>query len=104
MNEKQITNMRWLGMALYLLTPFAMAEDFGKAMETLRMVRIALYAGVGIVCLIRICWVGGEWLLGDGRTTFQDFIKQLGITAVVGGSISMAVYMWGLYGSGNPNS
>lgn len=104
MSEKQQTNMRWAAMALYLLTPFAMAEDFGKAMETLRMVRIALYAAVGIGCLIRIVWVGGEWQMGDGRTTFQDFIKQLGVTALIGGSLSMAVYMWGLYGSGNPNS
>lgn len=104
MTEKQNTNLGWLVIALSLFSPLAMAEDFDKIMELLRMVRIALYAAVGIGCLIRIVWVGGEWLMGDGRTSFQDFLKQLGVTGVLGGSIVAAVYMWGLYGSGNPNS
>lgn len=104
MTEKQLTNLHWVAISLYIFTPFAMAEDFSKMMDVLRMIRIALYAAVGIGCLIRIVWVGAEWQMGDGRTTFQDFLKQLGITGVIGGSISAAVYMWGLYGTGNPNS
>jgi hypothetical protein len=104
MTEKQLTNLRWLAMATYFITPWVMAEDFSRIFDVARMVRIALYALVGIGCLIRIVWVGAEWQMGDGRTTFQDFLKQLGVTAVIGGSLSAGVYMWGLYGTGNPNS
>lgn len=71
-----------------------------------RNIRIGLYLIGGTIALSMIVWSGIRWMIargsGDHSHTFIDYLQQVGVTIVVGGSIVLGAAAWQVFGSGNP--
>ncbi|WP_308811078.1 type IV secretion system protein VirB2 [Pseudomonas protegens] len=80
------------------------AEWDQKLIEIGRAVRIGMYAVGGSLALITLMWSGIKWLIarsnGDHSHTFIDYLQQLGVVGVVGGTLIFGAWAWGVFGSG----
>lgn len=91
-------------MAAYMPL-LAHAEWDGTLTTELTKFRLGLYAVTGIVAVGTMVWKGAQWLIarsqGDHSITAMDYIQQCAVIVLVGGSISLGVYLWGVYGTGS---
>ncbi len=93
--------------ALCLAPLLAVAGDWDQTLvEYGRNVRIGLYAIGGSMALGTIVWSGIRWMMaranGDHSHTFMDYLQQIGVIIVVGGSVVLATAAWQVFGTGSP--
>ena len=91
-------------VAMFSLMPLlAKAEWDDTANDEFKKVRVALYAITGTLAVGALVWKGAQWLIarsqGDHSVTAMDYIQQVVITVIVGGSVALGIYAWGLYAS-----
>lgn len=92
---------RFIVAMLSLMPLLAKAEWDDTANDEFKKIRVALYALTGTIAVATLIWRGAQWLIarsqGDHSITAMDYIQQVLIIVVVGGSVALAVYAWGLY-------
>lgn len=69
-------------------------------------IRLGLYALGGTLGLACLMWSGIQWLIarsnGDRSHTFFDYLQQVGVLVVVGGTMLLGAAAWQVFGSGSP--
>jgi hypothetical protein len=106
MSEKQKKFVQVFAVALFLLPTLAMADAWDQALlDWGSKIRIALYALAGTLGLISIVWSGIKWLFaraaGDHSHSFFEYLQQVGVVLVIGGSIAIGTAAWQVFGSGS---
>lgn len=106
MTNKQLQIQRMALIALCCMPALAMA-DWQSSLQTYATnIRLALYALGGTLGLGCLMWSGIQWMIaratGDRSHTFMDYLQQVGVLVVVGGSMVLGAAAWQVYGSGSP--
>nr|WP_243787343.1 conjugal transfer protein [Pseudomonas amygdali] len=69
-------------------------------------IRLGLYTLAGTLGLVCLIWSGAQWLIarstGDRSHTFMDYLQQVGVLLVVGGSVALGTAAWQVFGTGVP--
>ena len=69
-------------------------------------IRLALYALGGTLGLACLMWSGIQWMIarstGDRSHTFIDYLQQVGLLVVVGGTMVLGAAAWQVFGTGTP--
>lgn len=69
-------------------------------------IRLGLYTLAGTLGLISLIWSGAQWLIArstaDRSHTFMDYLEQVGVLLVVGGSVLLGTAAWQVFGTGVP--
>lgn len=69
-------------------------------------IRLALYALGGTLGLACLMWSGIQWQIaratGDRSHTFMDYLQQVGVLVVVGGTMVLGAAAWQVFGTGTP--
>lgn len=91
--------------ALVTLTPLLAEAAWDTSANTeLRNFRIALYGLTGTAAVATLIWKGAQWMIarsqGDHSVTAMDYVQQVVLIVLVGGSAALAIYAWGMYGTG----
>lgn len=89
------------------LLPGIASADWGDTLQqwgtNVRLVLYALAGTLGLACLI---WSGVQWIIarstGDRSHTFMDYLQQVGVIMVVGGSVALGTAAWQVFGTGAP--
>ena len=95
-----------------LLVAVALQPGFASATwsDTLQTwgteIRLAMYALAGTLGLCCLMWSGIQWMIarstGDRSHTFMDYLQQMGVLLVVGGTMAIGAAVWQVYGTGEP--
>ena len=93
-------------VAVACLPGFASA-DWSDTLQTWgTSIRLALYALAGTLGLCCLMWSGAQWMIaratGDRSHTFMDYLQQMGVLLVVGGTMAIGTAIWQIFGSGAP--
>lgn len=104
MRNKQL--QRAVLLVMCCLPAIAMA-DWQSTLQTWGTnIRLALYALGGTLGLACLMWSGINWMIarttGDRSHTFVDYLKQVGLLVVVGGTMLIGAAAWQVFGSGTP--
>lgn len=104
MRNKQL--QRAVLLVMCCLPAIAMA-DWQQTLQTWGTnIRLALYALGGTLGLACLMWSGINWMIarstGDRSHTFVDYLQQVGLLVVVGGSMVLGAAAWQVFGSGAP--
>ena len=104
---------KWLMRRKAQLGAFAVASlplmaraEWNDTLSTeLSNFRLGLYALTGVVAVATLVWKGAQWMIarsqGDHSVTAMDYLQQCGVIVLVGGSFALAVYAWGVFGTGS---
>ncbi|RMP60058.1 hypothetical protein ALQ20_200234 [Pseudomonas syringae pv. atrofaciens] len=69
-------------------------------------IRLRLYTLEGTLGLVCLIWSGAQWLIarstGDRSHTFMDYLEQVCVLLVVGGSVLLGTAAWQVFGTGVP--
>lgn len=106
MTNKQLQLQRIALVALCCMPALAMA-DWQSTLQTWGTnIRTALYALGGTLALATLMWSGIQWLIarstGDRSHTFMDYLQQVGVLLVVGGTMVLGTAAWQVFGSAAP--
>ncbi|WP_411566818.1 conjugal transfer protein (plasmid) [Pseudomonas orientalis] len=104
MRNKQL--QRAVLLVMCCLPAIAMA-DWQSTLQTWGTnIRLALYALGGTLGLACLMWSGINWMIarstGDRSHTFVDYLQQLSLLVVVGGTMVAGAAAWQVFGSGTP--
>ena len=93
-----------LMLAALSYMPFLARADWADtANSELLKVRVGIYMLTGTAAVGTMIWKGARWMIarsqGDHSVTAMDYIQQCIVIIIVGGSVALAVYAWGLYAS-----
>ena len=100
------TELCILLVAVACLPGFASA-DWQETLQTWGTnIRLALYALGGTLGLGCLMWSGIQWMIarstGDRSHTFMDYLQQVGVLVVVGGTMVLGAAAWQIFGTGEP--
>jgi hypothetical protein len=100
------TELHILVIAVACLPAFASA-DWQQSLQTWGTnIRLALYALGGTLGLGCLMWSGIQWMIarstGDRSHTFMDYLQQVGVLVVVGGTMVLGAAAWQVFGTGTP--
>lgn len=106
MTNKHLQLQRIALVALCCMPALAMA-DWQSSLQTWGTnIRLALYALGGTLALATLMWSGIQWLIaratGDRSHTFMDYLQQVGVLVVVGGTMLLGAAAWQVFGTGTP--
>ncbi len=95
-----------LGVMMAAYMPlFAQAEWNDTLGTELSNFRLGLYALCVTAAVATMIWKGAQWLIarsqGDHSVTVMDYVQQCAVIIVVGGSLPLGVYLWGVFGTGS---
>jgi redox-sensitive bicupin YhaK (pirin superfamily) len=95
-----------LGALAVACLPLMARAEWNDTLNTeLTNFRVGLYALTGTIAVGTMVWKGAQWLIarsqGDHSVTVMDYLQQCGVILLVGGSLSLGVYLWGVFGSGS---
>lgn len=100
------TEVGILLVSLALLPGFASADWLDTLQQWGTNIRLGLYALAGTLGLGCLIWSGVQWLIarstGDRSHTFMDYLQQVGVILVVGGSVALGTAAWQVFGTGAP--
>jgi hypothetical protein len=107
--QLQIHRMQIQRIALTVLCcmpALAMADWLATLQTWGTNIRLGLYALGGTLGLACLMWSGVQWMIarstGDRSHTFMDYLQQVGVLVVVGGTMVLGAAAWQVYGSGTP--
>lgn len=93
-------------VAVALLPGFASADWLATLQEWGTNIRLGMYALAGTLGLCSLMWSGVQWMIarstGDRSHTFMDYLQQMGVLLVVGGTMAIGAAVWQVYGTGEP--
>lgn len=93
-------------IALCWLPGVAMADWVSTLQTWGTNIRLGLYALGGTIGLCCLMWSGVQWQIarssGDRSHTFMDYLQQVGVLVVVGGTMVLGAAAWQVFGSGAP--
>lgn len=93
-------------VALCCMPALAMADWLSTLQTWGTNIRLGLYALGGTLALGCLMWSGIQWLIarstGDRSHTFMDYLQQVGVTLVVGGTMVLGAAAWQVFGTGTP--
>ncbi|KFF42176.1 conjugal transfer protein [Pseudomonas sp. BRG-100] len=96
-------------LAVCCMPALAMAASTGWSQtlqEWATNIRLALYALGGTLGLGCLMWSGIRWLIaratGDHSHTFMDYLQQVAVLVVVGGTMVLGAAAWQVFGTGAP--
>ncbi|WP_440057912.1 conjugal transfer protein [Pseudomonas fragariae (ex Marin et al. 2024)] len=101
-------SIKRLAVLIACLSPaVAMAAGWDTTLQTWGTnIRLALYALGGTLGLGCLMWSGIQWQIaratGDRSHTFMDYLQQVGVLVVVGGTMVLGAAAWQVFGSGAP--
>lgn len=106
MLKKQIL-YRAAGLALCCMPALAMAATWDQALQKWGTdIRLALYGLGGTLGLGCLMWSGIQWMIarstGDRSHTFMDYLQQVAVLVVVGGTMVLGAAAWQVFGTGTP--
>lgn len=106
MTNKHLQLQRIALAALCCMPALAMA-DWQSSLQTWGTnIRLALYALGGTLALGTLMWNGIQWMIaratGDRSHTFMDYLQQVGVLVVVGGTMVLGAAAWQVFGTGTP--
>jgi hypothetical protein len=99
----------WL-VVLFCYSPvLVLAADWdAELLNWGRIIRIGMYSIAGVLGLITLLWSGIQWMIsranGDHSHTFMDYMKQVGVLVIVGGTLALGAAAWQVFGTGDPNA
>ncbi|KPX40060.1 hypothetical protein ALO68_200120 [Pseudomonas syringae pv. helianthi] len=93
-------------VALACLPGIASADWLSTLNQWGSNIRLGLYTLAGTLGLVCLIWSGARWLIarstGDRSHTFMDYLEQVGVLLVVGGSVLLGTAAWQVFGTGVP--
>ena len=94
-------------LVLCCMPALAMAAGWDQALQKWGTdIRLALYALGGTLGLGCLMWSGIQWMIarstGDRSHTFMDYLQQVGVLVVVGGTMVLGAAAWQVFGTGTP--
>lgn len=106
MTNKQLQIQRIALVALCCMPTLAMADWVSTLQTWGTNIRLALYALGGTLGLACLMWSGIQWQIarstGDRSHTFMDYLQQVSVLVVVGGTMVLGAAAWQVFGSGTP--
>lgn len=95
-----------LTIALVCMPSFASAAWQDTLQTWGTNIRLGLYALGGTLGLGCLMWSGIQWMIarstGDRSHTFMDYLQQVGVLVVVGGTMLLGAAAWQVFGTTAP--
>lgn len=99
--------LRTAVLVLCCMPALAMAAAWDQELQKWGTnIRLALYGLGGTLGLGCLMWSGIQWMIarstGDRSHTFMDYLQQVGVLVVVGGTMLLGAAAWQVFGTGTP--
>ncbi|NJP03479.1 conjugal transfer protein [Pseudomonas sp. hsmgli-8] len=93
-------------IAVALMPGIASADWLAPIQTWGTNIRLGLYALGGTLGLGCLMWSGINWQIaratGDRSHTFMDYLQQVGVLVVVGGTMVLGAAAWQVFGTSAP--
>jgi len=109
LNRRLLLNKQELLILLVVMacSPAFASADWQQTLQTWATnFRLGLYALGGTLGLGCLMWSGVQWMIarstGDRSHTFMDYVQQVMVLVIVGGTMVLGAAAWQVFGTGTP--